>query len=106
MFESDEGYEALDAILGVEGIDMVGVGRQDWAVGLGLYGDRAESDLGPKIETVYGSASRARKTISVSVSSPDEASHYVDLGARVFFLGVDVTIKRRALAETIAPFKD
>ena len=106
MFESDEGYEALDAILDVEGIDMVGVGRNDWAVGLGLYGDQADAYLAPKIDTVYSSASRAGKTVTVSVSSPVEASHYFDLGARVFFLGVDVTIKRRALTETIAPFKD
>ena len=38
MIQSDEGYDSLDEILDVNGVDMVAVGHQDWAVRLGLYG--------------------------------------------------------------------
>ena len=107
MVESDETYDALDAILDVEGIDAVTVGPNDWGASLGLFGDEARAYLAPKIDRVVSSASKAGKTVSVSVASPAEASHYFGLGARLFFIGgVDVARKRKALTDPIAPFQD
>ena len=34
LIESDEGYAALDAILEIEGVDMITVGQQDWGASL------------------------------------------------------------------------
>ena len=104
MFESDEGYEALDAILEVEGIDMVTVGANDWATSLGLFGDEAKAHLAPKIERVFTAASQAGKIISFGASSPQEASYYYSLGVRVFFMGVDIAIKRKGLTDALAGF--
>jgi 4-hydroxy-2-oxoheptanedioate aldolase len=104
MFESDEGYEALDAILEVEGIDMVTVGANDWATSLGLFGDEAKAHLAPKIERVFTAASHAGKITSFGASSPQEASYYYSLGVRVFFMGVDIAIKRKGLTDALAGF--
>ena len=46
LFESDEAYEVLDAILDVDGIDIVAMGPNDWASGLGLFGDEARGVSG------------------------------------------------------------
>ena len=106
LFESDEGFEQLDAIVGVDGIDLFGVGPNDWSIGLGLFGEAATSYLAPKIERIVRTVARAGKTMVMTPSSPDEARRYHDLGARVFQLGPDVTLKRRALFDAIGPFRD
>ena len=103
MFESDEGLASLDAVLAVQGVDMVTVGPMDWAVSLGRFGAEARTHLAPKVETVLTTAARAGKiTVMGSATTADQARRYRDLGVRVFFLGVDVTLKRSALKETRA----
>ena len=106
MFESDEGFEQLDAIVAVDGIALFGVGPNDWSIGLGLFGEGAKSYLAPKIEHIVHTVAKAGKTMVMTPSSPDDARRYRDLGARIFQLGVDVTLKRRALFDAISPFKD
>ena len=101
MFESDEGYAALDDILGVEGIDMVAVGQNDWAVSLGLFGEQAAS-LTPKFEQVLSTASKAGKITAAMASTPEQAGRFRELGVRVFIVGVDVNLKRQAFSEAIA----
>ena len=106
LFESDEGFDELDAIVAVDGIDLFGVGPNDWSIGLGLFGPAARSYLAPKIERVVRTVHEAGKTMVMTPSSPDEARRYRELGARIFQLGVDVTLKRRALIDSIGPFRD
>ena len=105
LFESDEGYEQLDDILAVEGIDMVGVGPMDWSISLGISGDAAKENLTPKIERVLTSAVRAGKILVVVPGSPEQAKYYLGLGARVFFVGVDIAMRRKILAESIKCFQ-
>ena len=106
FIESDEGFEQLDAIVEVDGIDLFAVGPNDWSIGLGLFGQAAQSYLAPKIERIVRTVAQAGKTMVMTPSSPEQARHYYDLGARIFQLGADVTLKRRALFDTIGPFKD
>ena len=106
FFESDEGFDQLDAIVEVDGIDLFAVGPNDWSIGLGLFGPAAQSYLAPKIEHIVRTVAQAGKTMVMTPSSPEQARHYYDLGARIFQLGSDVTLKRRALFDTIGPFKD
>ena len=106
LFESDEGYERLDAIVDVDGIDLFAVGTNDWSIGLGLFGEEARSYLAPKIERIVKTVAEAGKTMVMSPSSPEQARRYHGLGVRVFQLGPDVTLKRRALFDAIGPFKD
>ena len=106
MFESDEAYEQRDAILAVEGITLATVGPQDWAVGLGIFGDEANSYLEPRIADVLSSISAAGKMATMSVSGPDEARLYFGHGVRIFFVGVDVSMKRRMLEQALTPIRD
>ena len=104
LIESDQGYQILDAMLAVEGLDMVGVGTRDWTTSLGLSDAQAHAQLEPKIARVITRATKADKMVILNISSPEQARRYQDLGARIFLLGVDITIKRAALAETIDRF--
>ena len=106
MFESDEAYEQRDAILAVDGISLATVGPQDWSVGLGLFGDEAKTYLAPKVANVLASISAAGKMATMSVSGPDEARSYYEQGVRIFFVGVDVSMKRQMLERTLTPIKD
>ena len=105
LFESDEGYENLDDILGVEGIDMVGVGPNDWSISLGISGDEAKKNLTAKIERVLTSAARAGKIPVMGAGGLGQAKYYLGLGVRVFFVGVDVAMRRKILVESMKGFQ-
>ena len=105
LFESDEGYEELDNILGVEGVDMVGVGPNDWSINLGFSGEEAKENLTPKIERVLTSAARTGKIPVMGAGAPEQAKYYRGLGVRVFFAGVDVAMRRKILVESIKGFQ-
>ena len=101
LFESDEGYEDLDNILGVEGIDMVGVGPMDWSTSLGISGAEAKRNLTPKIERAFANAGSAGKITVMGGGSLEQVAFYRDLGTRVFFVGVDIAMRRKILVESI-----
>ena len=104
QFESDAGFERLDAICAMEDIDVVTVGPGDWAISSGLFG-KEKAALTPKVEQVIKTAADAGKTVAMGVGSAEQATRYVQLGARVLFAGVDVNLKRRVFQESLAPFQ-
>ena len=106
LIESDEGYSALDAILEIDEVDMIMVGQQDWGASSGIFGELAKEQLIPKIDRLTTTASKAGKIVAASASSPEDARRSESMGARIFILGVDITIKRGALAERIRQFHE
>ncbi len=106
MIESDEGYQALDDILEVEGIDMLTVGEMDWSVSLDLFGPEAKRALAPKIERVLTAGRRSGKILAAGGGNPQQAQQYRGLGVRLFFVGVDVNLKRRMLSESLSAFRE
>lgn len=106
LIESDEGYAALDDILEIDEVDMIMVGQQDWGASSGIFGELAKEQLIPKIGRLTTTASKAGKIVAASASSPEDARRSESMGARIFILGVDITIKRSALAERIRQFHE
>ena len=105
MFESDQAYERMDEILAVDGIDLATIGPADWSVGLELYGEAAEAYLAPRIERILEAVSSSGKTAAMSVTTPEEAVRYRGMGVRIFFLGVDISMRRRSLEGSLGPVK-
>jgi len=105
MIESDEGYRALDDILQVEGIDMLTVGEMDWSVSLGLFGPEAKRALAPKIERVLEAGHRNGKILAMGGGHPQQALQYRALGVRLFFVGVDINLKRKMLSDSLSAFR-
>ena len=106
MIESDEGFAALDAILKVEGIDILTVGPADWASHSGIYGENAKAQLAPKIEHVLRAAIGAGKITTHAVFNPEDVAHFRELGVHIIFVGVDVNLKRQMLKDTLNRFHD
>jgi 2-keto-3-deoxy-L-rhamnonate aldolase RhmA len=105
QFESDTGYNNLDSILAVDGVDMVTVGPLDWGLSLGLTGDAAKRELAPKIERILIAAREADKIAAMGVASADQSRHYAALGARILFTGVDIGIKKKAFQECLTQMR-
>ena len=82
---------------------MATIGPMDWSVGLGLYGNDAESYLAPGIERLLAAVCGAGKIAAMSVSGPEAALRYHGLGVRIFFLGGDVSMRRKMLTDSLAP---
>lgn len=101
MIENDAGYEALEGILAVEGIDLLTIGPLDWATSLGLYGEEARTRLLPKIERTLRAAADAGVTTAMFVSDDEVGRRYRDCGVRIFFIAEDIVLKRRSLEATI-----
>ena len=106
MFESDEGFESLDSVLGVEGVDIITVGPSDWATGLGIYDSEGKARLQEKLDTVLKAAHKAGKITSVGAAAgPEEARRFREMGVRIFFVGVDIALRRAALSGAIGEQK-
>jgi 4-hydroxy-2-oxoheptanedioate aldolase len=102
QFEDDRGFEALEFILAIPGIDMITVGPTDWAFSKGLSPAEGAEVLRPKIEKIFGRAKEAGKISAMGISSADQAAYYVGLSARIIFTGIDVPLKRRAFQDSLA----
>ena len=105
MFEGDEAFENLDAILGIPEIDMVTVGPMDWSIGKGMYGPEGVASLTPKFDRVLSAANEAGKITSIGAAGKARIDEYRRMGVRVFFVGPDIGLKRKALTEALAPLK-
>ena len=106
MIESDEAFGELDAILQVDGIDMVTVGPMDWTLSRGAFSEDVKAGLAPKIDQVVSTVAAAGKIPAMTVATAEQAKHFADLGARVILMGVDVGFKRKAFAGALAPFQE
>ena len=78
----------------------------DWSVSLGIFGDEAKRVLRPKIEEVLVKAHKKEKILAMGGSSPEQIAHYRNLGVRLFFVGVDVNLKRKILADSLSTFRE
>lgn len=106
MFESDTGYEELEEIVSVDGVDLIGVGPMDWGVSLNLFGSEAKKALTPKIDRVLKTATDFGKIAVASAANREQANHLRGLGVRILFLGVDITMRREILSETLSKLRD
>ena len=106
MIESDQGFEELDAILRVDGVDIVTVGVLDWSTSLGLEAADAQAQLTPKIEHVLRATVESGKIASMSATDAAQARQFAEMGVRLMFVGVDLALKRRALAGALASLRE
>lgn len=92
MVEKRQCVEDLDAILAVEGIDMVQFGPADYAMSIGRAGEWAHPDVKRAerrtIETALARGIHPR----VELGDPAMAKPYLDMGVKHFCIGWDVSI--------------
>ena len=101
QIESDEGAENVESMCAVPGIDMLTVGPADWAVDLGLFGPDRVTTMARKTDDVMQRARRAGMITAATVGDEKQVRHYIDLGSRIIFTGVDVHFRRLGYAGAV-----
>lgn len=105
QIESKEAAENLEAILSVDGIDMIGSGRGDLANSLGLTGQKDHPDVLALEEKIFCTARSKGKSISVNLdpTAPNfaETVSAWKKKAQVLTLGHDIPIIRKNFAAAI-----
>lgn len=90
MIEKKQAIEDLDAILGVKGIDMVQFGPVDYAMSIGLAGQKKHPQVLEAGRYMIATALKHGVTPRAEIHDPSEAAYYAELGVRHFCLGTDV----------------
>lgn len=101
QIESDVGFDNLESMCATEGIDMVTVGPADWAVELEIFGPERVTTMAAKEAEVLKKATAMGKITAATVTDEKKVRHYLDLGVRIIFTGVDIHLKRIAYAHAL-----
>lgn len=90
QIETKEALDHLEAIAGVNGVDLLFVGPQDLTLGLGLLDDRKNPKVREAMRTVVETCERHGKVPGTLVVDLDEKRAAVDLGFRFISLASDL----------------
>ncbi len=103
MIEDRQAIDAVDAILSVDGIDAVFIGRADLAVSYGVDDSSADS-VEQAVGIVIGAARRIGKPVMMAAAGAAEAWKYAEQGATAFVVSSDQGLMRQAASATHAAF--
>ncbi len=90
--EKREAIANLEAILAVPGVDMVQFGPADYAMSLGLTGERQHPKVREAQRYLVEAALAAGVTPRAEIGTPAAAEPFLAMGVRHFCLGTDVRI--------------
>lgn len=90
MIEKKAAMENLDAILAVEGVDMVQFGPSDYSISMGMAGQGGHPDIQADQVRMVEKALAAGVYPRVEIGSFEQAQKWLDLGVRHFCIGWDI----------------
>jgi 2-keto-3-deoxy-L-rhamnonate aldolase RhmA len=90
QIETKEAMENLEAIAGVNGVDLLFVGPQDLTLSLGLLDDRTNPRVREAMRRVVDACERHGKIPGTLAVDPEEKRAAVELGFRFISLASDV----------------
>lgn len=103
MIESKKGYENLDSIMAVKGIDYFAIGPSDFS---GSYGKPGQAATDPEIKAAmadaYSRMIKAGFSVSGLAYTPDQARKNLSEGRNVLNIGSDVQMLSRQFASHLA----
>ncbi len=92
MIEKKDAIENLEAILAVEGVDMVQFGPMDYSISIGKPGQARDPAVQQAHEHMIKTALARGIHPRVELGSFEQARPYLDLGVRHFCVGWDTNI--------------
>ena len=92
MIEKKSAVVDLKEILSVEGLDMVQFGPGDYAMSIGIPGEKTHPDIRNAERIVISTALQKGIVPRAEVDSVDKALEYMDMGVRHFSIGNDMRI--------------
>lgn len=98
MIEDREGVEQADAIAAVDGIDVLLEGAADLSQSLGLPWQTRHPDVRAAVSRIHAASLRHGKTFCALPRAPEDFQAWRRNQVRMFILGDDRGIARRAMA--------
>lgn len=106
MIESKKGYENIDAILKVRGIDIIALGPSDFSGSFGRPGHADDQDIKAAMEEVYEKARKAGVSYETTVHTVEDAVEGLGRGDNILYLDSDLQIISAALRRHTAEAKE
>ncbi len=103
MIEDPEALDSIDAIIGVEGLDGVFIGRGDLTVAFGAP-SQEDQRVRDATRRIIEAAHKAGKPVCVMVGSAADTVPFQQAGVSAFIVGSDQTFLRQAGGKVIADF--
>jgi 4-hydroxy-2-oxoheptanedioate aldolase len=103
--ETKQGYDNLDSILGVDGVDGIFFGAADLAASYGLLGQSNHPSIVEAIEVGLRQVRAAGKSGGVLCSEKAIVHRYFEAGARFIAVGVDALLLAAATSELRREYK-
>ena len=103
MIEDVEALGQLDAIMAVDGLDAVFVGRGDLTVALGAA-SMAAKETQAAAEAIIAAARKAGKAVCIMVAGGAEAAEWRKHGASAFIVSSDQGLLRQAALKVASEF--
>ncbi|MDU8926373.1 HpcH/HpaI aldolase/citrate lyase family protein [Alisedimentitalea sp. MJ-SS2] len=94
--ETVKGMENLDDILAVDGVDGVFIGPADLSADMGHPGNAGHPDVEAAIQDILKRTAAAGKAPCILALNDDTAQTYLDWGAQVIAVGIDVVLFAKA----------
>ena len=104
IVENQTALNDLDAILAIEGLDVVYVGVYDLSIALGYEGNTKHPKLGQVLEQTILRVKSAGKIAGLMVRNKDDVARSVILGAQFLVFSVDTSILLTAAKDAVAAF--
>src|ERR671930_586707 len=100
MFESQQAFDNIDAIMSVPGINAVTLGPSDLAQELGVFGTPDQGKVIDEYRTrLIEAAKRHGKDVSMLVGSIEQGEQWIRAGAKIICYSSEVEILRRGIME-------
>lgn len=96
QIEDNAGVDAAGAIAGIEGVDVLFLGPNDYAALSGVPGELDHPLVKRALKRVGEAASRAGKAWGTIAFNPDHARELLDLGATFLAHGADIVMLKQA----------
>lgn len=106
MIESLQGLEQLDEILKVEGIDIILEGAADLSQSMGIPWQTSHPKVQEKVQEMYTKTKNSQKHFCAIPRKPEDISTWKKQSVRLFVLGDDRSIIRRAHQNHLNSYKE
>lgn len=103
--ESKAGFDNIEEIAGVEGVDGVFIGPADLAADLGYLGNPSHPEVQKIVEAAIERVLRVGKAAGILTSARPLAHRYLELGASFVAVGSDVGLLAGATTALMAVFR-
>jgi 4-hydroxy-2-oxoheptanedioate aldolase len=101
QIETLEALNNLDAIAGIDGVDVLFIGPSDLSMALGIFGDITHPLFVETVDKIISAAKLAGKYIGILLLNPTDLKKYHDMGIQFFASGTDASFLNMGAKQTI-----